>query len=397
MSYSILQLQEDVQALLHGTTLSRVQNFYGSVNRAATDILQDLDPWETKETASLGQVYSGVFDYAAPTRLKSDKIIDVRKTVDRPINDINEPVYSRPFDLKKGLIQRIFEVHNNGTQRYLRISLPILGQTLVNSCDTTTANGTWAASGDASGLVTDGINFVQGTGSLRFNLAALGSSGILTNSTLQSMDLSSMEDTGAMFASVFLPDASDFTSVSLRWGSGAGDYWERTVTAPHFGSFVDGWNQCRFDWDGATEVGAPDATAVTYLRVAYAYNGDAQTNARLDYVFAAQGQEYSCDYYSKYFFRDSLGEIKERADDPEDVICLDTDAYDVYVYRVMYLLAQQIQNASQTSDVAFYLNEYTQRRDRYRLANKAENQALISTYYQPVRGGYSNATRYLNR
>ena len=85
MSYSILQLQEEVQAGLHGTSLSRVQDPYGAYNRAATDILQDIDPWETKETVSLGQIYSGVFDYAAPTHLKSNKIIDIRKTVDRPM------------------------------------------------------------------------------------------------------------------------------------------------------------------------------------------------------------------------------------------------------------------------------------------------------------------------
>lgn len=49
MSYNILDLKNDLEGVLHGTTNNQIQNLDGVINRAARQLLLDLDPQETKE------------------------------------------------------------------------------------------------------------------------------------------------------------------------------------------------------------------------------------------------------------------------------------------------------------------------------------------------------------
>lgn len=82
MSYTITQLKTDLEARLHGTSLNRVQNIDGLIDRAAGKILLDLDLAETKRTSTVTDtaVTTKYYTYAAPTDLKGTKVIDIRPT-----------------------------------------------------------------------------------------------------------------------------------------------------------------------------------------------------------------------------------------------------------------------------------------------------------------------------
>jgi hypothetical protein len=63
---------------LHGTTLSQVENISGVFNRAARQLLLDIDPQETKRIEQLASpIFYQVYDYAPPADLKGQKIIDI--------------------------------------------------------------------------------------------------------------------------------------------------------------------------------------------------------------------------------------------------------------------------------------------------------------------------------
>lgn len=65
MSYSIGDVTTDLGAMMHGQNTNQIVNLYGLYNRAARQILLDVDPQETKRiTPFVTPIYNQVFDYA---------------------------------------------------------------------------------------------------------------------------------------------------------------------------------------------------------------------------------------------------------------------------------------------------------------------------------------------
>jgi len=164
---------------------------------------------------------------------------------------------------------------------------------LLHSCNAYDYDGTWSASNDADSLSTDTGSIVfRGWGSVQFNVDVSKDAGnnfaTLTNSSMASKDLSLYEDTGSLKAHLYFPitDFSEFTSVTLRWGSDASNYWEKTVTQNESGAFQNGWNTLAFPWTSATPTGSPDSSGIDFLEVVLNYTGSQIdiTSMRLDWI-----------------------------------------------------------------------------------------------------------------
>src|SRR5690348_1761998 len=98
MSYSILNLKQDLTGIIHGTSLNQIQNLNGVINRAARQVLMDVDPQETKRwTQFVTPIYDQVFDYAVPTDLKGNAIIDIFPQVERTLRDVYLQRYNQTF------------------------------------------------------------------------------------------------------------------------------------------------------------------------------------------------------------------------------------------------------------------------------------------------------------
>lgn len=73
-SYTVTQLKSDLTSALHGTTLNKVQNVNGMIQRASADLLLEVDPMETKRIVPLfTPIFNKVYDYALPSDLKGNK------------------------------------------------------------------------------------------------------------------------------------------------------------------------------------------------------------------------------------------------------------------------------------------------------------------------------------
>ena len=313
---TILELSGELEAVLHGTTLNKITNIYGVYNRAARQLLLDLDPQETKRICELtNPIYNKVYDYALPTDLKGNRIIDIRPQVNRTMRDNYAQLYGKDFDISKEYsLNPSFDVQFNSGVKTIRINSPLIQTGIViNYAEGITGNGTWAVDGvNATTLTTDSVNYVGGQNSLKFNLTNTGVNptvGYIENSTMSAVDLSSHENQSSLFFYVYLPDASDFTNLILRWGSSTASYWTATATTDFFGNaFVDGWNLIRVNWTASTtEVGTPNSSAVNYLRISYTYDGVGQTAVRLNNIVSNLGQIMEIVYYSKYLFRSAAG------------------------------------------------------------------------------------------
>jgi len=387
MSYTISDLKVDLTGILHGTTLNEVQSIDQIISRAGRALMDDVDPMETIRIAQLSSpLFDRVYDYTCPADLKGDRIIDIRPQVNRTLADRFFQTYNETFDLTKAAIGVAgdFTIQYNTGVKSIRIAKSLVTAILLNGADSLTGNGTWVAGGDATDLTLDTLNYVYGGGSLRFNVSGAGTTAYLENTTMTAVDLSRDEDQGSEFVYVWIPNSSAVTNYILRWGSSSADYWSATVTSVQDGTaFQKGWNLLRFNWDGATVTGSPDATAVDYVRLTVTYDGDADTDYRFNSFTSQLGSIYECEYYSKFLFRDgTTGAFKENVTDDSDIVNLDTDSYNLLLNKTAFLTAQQIQGSNSGFDVAFFKGEYDDGLKRYVAKIKSQVIRPQQRYYR---------------
>jgi len=360
MAYLISDLKSDLQRKLHGTSLAKLSDVNSLIWEAGKEVIARIDPQETIKIADIeNAIYDDVFDYTAPTDLKGNKVIDIRPQVKRTINDNFNNTSLEQFDLTKS--DNTFTIQYNNYVRTLRLSKELNGSpTLINAMNSITSNGTWAATGNASNLSEDNLNFISGGSSLKFDLAATVATGILTNTTMTAVDLSTLENEGALFLWVFMPTASAFTSVQLEWSDDATftAKFAKTNTTPHdSAAFVDGWNLLRFDWKDATETGTVDTTKIDSARVTFTYDGTAQVGTRINNLTAQLGRIWEVVYYSQFLFRNTAGTFIEKPLADTDLINLENDSYNIMLYECARIAAIEIQGTDSRIDVIEYEKE----------------------------------------
>jgi len=383
-SYSVANLKDEVEAILHGTTLDSVSNIFGTINRAARTLQEEVDFFELKKKTQIANaIYDSVNDYTAPTDLKMDKIIDLFPQVNRNGSDNFSQSYSEQFGLKKD--NNSFTVEYQNGVKVLRIQKNLTTPIVLNTLDSITTNGTWAVGGDGSNLTVDTLNYVSGSASLNFDLTGVGTTAYIENSTMTAVDLSEHEDISALFYWVYLPSASAITSIDLRWGDDSSNYWNATSTTQHFGAFQDGWNLIKAEWDGATETGSPDSSAVVYARITITYDGTADTDIRIDNITSNLGSIYDLKYYSNYMFETSAGVDIEQTTADEDIINLEPVSINGLVLKVAEYAAQQVQEQGGSIDVGYFAGEYQKWLSKYKRSYKSEAIKPSVQYYTPFR------------
>ena len=110
MAYNIQQLKADLEGILHGTTTNQISGLDNLINRAARQLLLDVDPQETKrEVEFVNPIFNTVFDYPIAADVKGNKIIDIFPSVNRQPVDIWNQAYNQAFDIAK---QNVFSLAN---------------------------------------------------------------------------------------------------------------------------------------------------------------------------------------------------------------------------------------------------------------------------------------------
>lgn len=398
MPYSVANLKQDLEGVMHGTTLNQITNLDGVIDRAARKLLLDIDPQETiREVPFSTPVFGNVFEYALAADVKGVSIIDIRPQVNRGQRDIFNQDYSQQFNIgsvqngSNNLLSQ-FNVKFNSSFKSIEVnSATASPPVIMNTASGTTINGTWVNGGGATAPTNNNINWVANGGSLQFNLLAGQSSGYLENSTMDSLDLSANLNQAWNFLWSFLPTGLAFTSIELRFGSSASDYYIKTATMTQAGTvFQNGWNQTAYEWSQSSVVGSPDASDITYIRVTYNYDGTLQTGVLLNNITDQMGQILNYLYYSKYLFRnESTGAYQETVEDDSDLINLDTESYNILFYMVAWLASQQQQGKNALGyDGQFFKGEYDAAVTKYKARYKSQLQKPRMMYYKKPNPGY---------
>lgn len=398
MAYSVTDLLTDISSVTHGTTINKIPNIYGIINRAARALLLDVNPKETQKIVQLSQVFNDVYDYPCPVDLKGDMAVDIRPQAGREPWDVFTQEYAETFDANKLLnISNVFYTQWNTGLKTLRIEAPTLTSP-VTITDTGNTTG-WSVGGGATNLSIDQTNNVAGGGAITFDLSAGQASGYIENSTLTPIDLSGQENISQLFAWCNFPTGSDFTSVNLRWGSSASDYYSYTATATQMATmFVNGENLLTFPWLNAPTTGTPDSSSISYVRVTYNYDSTLQTGVKFCNLTSNLGYIFELQYYSKYLFRNATTNVfQESVVDSADnglIINLDTESYNLLFNKVAFYVCQSLQGADAQYDADYWQTEYVNGLVRYRAQNPNESLKKTEVYYSIRPKGY---TRFSGR
>ncbi len=392
MAYSVQDLKADLEGVLHGTTTNQIQGLNNVINRAARQLLLDVDPQETKRVLEFASpLFNTVTDYAIAPDVKGNKIIDIRPQVNRLPRDIWGQSYNQAFDIAK---QNVFSLANMFTMNFntglksIRINCPFLPPPLIiNYANSITTNGTWSVGGGASNLTVNSQNYVTVSGALNFNLPS--GAGYVENSTIPALNLTEFLDQGSFFLYAYMPTASQFTSVELRIGSSSTNYYSITKSLTQQGTaFQNGWNLIQFPWLGASVTGSPDITNITYCRVTYNTTA-VQTAAGLNDITVILGNVLEYEYYSKYLFRDAItGAFQEKVTDTSNLINLDTESYNLFFNLAASYAVQQMQGRDSPTDQNFFSAKYQEALAKYRANYKSETQKPQTQYYAMPNNSY---------
>lgn len=352
LSITITQLKSDITSKMKGTSLNQIKDFYGTAAAAANRMLSRIDTDETRRTVVMTTpFYDNIYDYALVTDYK--RMIDIRPTADRQ-NQIGLSNFSEttPRQFDELLTPDSFSIRWNNMVRSIRAKkLPTGNVIQMDTFDATptaptVTNGTWAASGDISGIYSELLNYVQGGASMGFNLSGSTGTGYIENSTALVVDLSSYlyEDASNLFFWIPSGYSSKFTNFKLRRGDSSSTYREATVTTKADGTaFTDGWNQLKFDWSTASVNGVMTNTLNTYRRfTATTVAGTAIPGCLIDNWTNALGVLYEIEYYSECLFRTSAGSWLYTPTSDTDLVNVSVTSYEILKAEMMVDITQQI-------------------------------------------------------
>ena len=382
--YTQQLLIDAVNAATHGKSAQSVVR-QDQLNRAVRFVISDLDLRSTKRKETLSpNLFADVFDYTAPSNLKGRAIVDIKRQVKRSSNEKFSLVDEEEFDLDKGLGRDIFTMAEDDLVRQLRIDGGDSDKTEIHTCNSLTANGTWAvvAGTDATNLTLDTDTFVSGGASLNFDTNSGATTAAIENSTMAQKDLTKHDEISSIFVWVYIPATSGLTNFILRWGNDSTNYWSRTVTVNNEGNaFYVGWNLLRFDWNGATETGTVAPATIDYVRLTITKTAGmaADTDWRVDDIVSRIGDIYDVVYYSAFGWQSAAGAYKENSTATDDALNATTEEVELFVTKSAEYISQELKDYE---DVKYFRDEYARLRAAYLYNYPSEAIRLVHHYYK---------------
>lgn len=316
----------------------RGTNDFTVFQEAAANLISRIDPMETVRHGEINlfhQVYNYGLTTTAPD-LKGKKVLDIRPQTRRNPDEDFRQTFSEDFDRDKEVENDWFSVEFDDAVKFIRIDKSIGNSITV----TDTSSSSYTAGTGVSNIAEDTVIKLDGENSLRFDVS-LGQNLITwANSTL---DLSAHKNKSSFFLEVYWPDASIITSIKVRVGSSAADYYEITGSL-QLGTARNGVNLYRFDWNGATETGSVDEASTDYVRYEITTTA-ADTDIRIGRLSSKLPSPHEVVYYSKALFRPFSGSSTwlDLPSNDTDIINLDSDALNIFIYECCAIIASDLE------------------------------------------------------
>ena len=271
------------------------------------NIWQQMHDWEfTLETSNFNY-NEGITYYSVPTDFKS--VYDLRFYKGPKITEF-DLVASGDFD-KDTLKTNRMAIQTLAQTQLLRVKTTGLKST-INSATAYNNPGTWAGASGIGTVATDSYEYFELGSSVSFAMTSV-SAGTLTNSTFTAVDLSRFVNRSNVYFNVYLGSVSNFTSITLKWGTDASNYYTYTSTTDYLGSSfaANTWTKVKSPWSSATTVGTPTNTSIAYLQVTFNYSVAVTASSnRIENFFVSENTPISLEYYSTNMVINAAGTTK---------------------------------------------------------------------------------------
>mgnify|MGYP006935477825 CR=1 FL=1 len=311
-------LRDEVSGILSGLNLSNVTNLYGAFERGARTLLQKCDIPEAtgKDVLTL---YSGVYDYPAPTSIFGGTLIDLRPQGDS--RNIIDVVYRQPielFDRTKALLPNGYSItfeYVKGVGRMRIAQVKTQQNTIIDSM---TSDDNWT--GGSVTIIEDETNFYQNPASLRFNVS---SSGYIEKSLNSSIDMEKYEGVGVAFLAIYMPTV--LTNIDLQIGSSSSNYITVSNTTGFLQSFTaNEWQLVDFDFSTGVETGTVDWTKIKYVKIIFTGTSN---NVRVGKLWASLPSPHEIIYQTDAIFMASGSNPSSKIVNDNDEIILNDSAF----------------------------------------------------------------------
>ncbi len=379
--YTRTLLKTSIASMISGTVSDTDLNTI--LNRAARQVISEIDMHSHIRKSSLSpNLCDEIYDYAAPTDLKMDGIVDIQPQINRTKNEAWEYTSPEEFDRIKGGNNEygVCAMSEKGMIKMVRISKTIEDDS--ETIDELSSVGDWAAYGDGTNLTGDSSNYVKSVASINWDINSDGgtTAGIY-NGSLTSFDISDYLMTGSVFVWVYITSTTNLTNFIIRIGSSSSAYYSVTITTNNEGlSFETGWNLLRFDLEDKVETGTVDDDDCTY--VALYMTKDAlktdETDYRFNYLVLKAGERYNLIYYSKYAWQDDSGTYLENSTDDTDYINADTEEISLIESKAAELGERHLRNHREAIE---NLQLYKEQKGEYLLRHPSQAMVMTTTYH----------------
>lgn len=378
--YNVGNLKTSVEGLLTGITFDNVTNGNKVLERAARVLVQKVDIPEAsaKDVITL---YGGVTNYLAPELIFGGALVDFRPQGNQ--RSELDYVYKQPvelFDRTKHILPNgyklTFETYKG--VGIVRVASP-KPKTKVD-IDSMTDKDDWTPGGSIASIFDDENIYWESPSSLRFTLTG-ASTGTLTRTLPNSLDLSAYEDLGVAFLAIRTPNITNLTNIKLKLGSSDSAYKEVTETEGFLGAWVvDEFLLVAFDFSGGSNNGSPDWSAIDYIQVSITH-GATITNFRVGGLWISIPSPHTIHYQTAAIFLNN-GELSKTIQNDEDQIILNDASYTLLEYQSAIETAEQ----AASGDLDGVAKGYKSKMEKelipaYQGDNPSEEVRLIGSYY----------------
>jgi len=390
--YTYQNMIDSSEALAHGGT-SNTKKLRELANRAVREVFARVDLRSAKRRAQMSPaLFERTYQYTKPSDMKGLGIIDLKPQIDRANGFRGEWQLTTPenFDQVKRTYRNVIAVQDHDSIGRLLVSAVLDSKrATIHQFDSLTSNGTVDADSDnsaANNQTIDKNNFVQGNGSVNFDIDTSGAVAEVVVPDMTAVDLTDYEGQ-PLFLWVFIPSGSQgsVSNIALHWGDDSDGHYIRSVTTTNEGlAFQAGWNLLRFDWDdNVTTDGVPTITSVNFAKIIITLSaalGSQVTNWRIDFLVAKRGVEHDVFYYTKFGWTNSGGTYIENSTAVTDLLVADTDEFDLILSRFNWLLARA--NREPQREVNEAKTAYVDAEENYKVAYPSEAMVITESYYE---------------
>lgn len=379
-NYSQSQLLSDVNAKIKGKVGILIDP-QSTLNQGVRQAFTEIDFLTARRRAQLTpNLFNGLFEYAAPTDLKGYGIITVQ----------NQKWTRTPFwklvpyeEFMRRQKEETLAISDYDFVRklFIKSSLNDTKTTLANLDTLTSGGGTWESFGDAINIEANSNNYVEGSGSIQFDIsAAAGTTAGIVNSTLNSTDLSGyFQGDGNIIVWAYITSTTNLTNFIIRVGSDASNYYTKTVTAQSDGTaFVNGWNLLNFNMSTFTTVGTPVDTTIEYSALYFTKTVDkvSEVGYRFDNIIFRKGEINNVYYYSGYGWQSSSGTYKVNSTTASDLLNAGEEEYELILAKCAEIAAEEVDEDKVQEKQA---SRYKSLKKTYEMSNPSEALIMINT------------------